>query len=100
MKNKTANQATLNRDQQSLPSHHSDGSELVPAEITSDLQSDEILVAGYTQDDEGIIDNYAVEPPMSTATYPTPKQQLRYVFLGAGAIVLVGITLWITFAIS
>jgi hypothetical protein len=56
--------------------------------------------SGYTKDDEGIINNYAVEPAMSAATYPTPKQQLRYLFLGAGAMVFVGIIFWITFAIS
>lgn len=100
MNNQTANQATLNRDQKSKTSHHSDGSELVPAEITSENQLNDKIVAGYTADDEGIINNYAVEPPMFAATYPNRKQQLRYVFLGAGAIVFLGMILLITFAIS
>jgi hypothetical protein len=80
--------------------HHSDGSELIPSEIKSDLQKNDDLIAGYTEDDEGIINNYALEPSMSAATYPTPKQQLRYVFLGAGAIVFIATLLLIAFAVS
>lgn len=100
MKKQNTNQATIKRGQKSQIPHYSDGSELIPSEIKSDLQSKDNLVAGYTKDDEGIINNYAVEPDMSTATYPTRKQQLRYVFLGAGAIAFVAILLLITVAVS
>jgi hypothetical protein len=102
MKKQTTNpnQATIDQDQKIQISHYSDGSELIPSEIKSDLQSSDNLVAGYTKDDEGIINNYALEPDISAATYPTPKQQLRYVFLGAGAILFVATLLLIAFAVS
>jgi hypothetical protein len=87
-------------DQKSQVSHHSDGSELIPSEVKSDLENNDHLVSGYTQDDEGIINNYAVEPAMSKATYPSSKQQLRYVYLGAGAIAFVIILLLISFGVS
>jgi hypothetical protein len=100
MKKQTTNQASIGRDQEIQISHYSDGSELIPSEIKSDVQSDENVVAGYTKDDEGIINNYALEPAMSAATYPTPKQQLRYVFLGIGGFVFVATLLLISFAVS
>ena len=100
MKKPTTNQATIDRDRKRQISDYSDGSELIPAEIKSDLQSSDNLVAGSTKDNEGIINNYALEPDMSAATYPTPKQQLRYVFLGGGAIVFVATLLLIAFAVS
>jgi hypothetical protein len=80
--------------------HNSDGSELIPSEVPVELPNQDNLVAGYTKDDEGIINNYAVEPAMTAATYPTSKQQLRYVFWGVGAIVFVSVILLIAFSIS
>jgi hypothetical protein len=80
--------------------HHSDGSELIPSEIPSDLHQNDRLVAGYTADDEGIINSYALEPAISTAEYPTPKQQMRYIILGIGAIVLIASILFIAFSVS
>jgi hypothetical protein len=100
MKKQNTNQATMERGQKSQIPHYSDGSELIPSEIKSDLQNNDDLVAGYTKDDEGIINNYALEPAMSATTYPTPKQQFRYVFLGAGAIVFVATLLLIAVAVS
>jgi hypothetical protein len=100
MKKQTTNQTTINQEQNRQISHYSDGRELIPSEIKSDLEKNDNLVDGYTKDDEGIINNYAIEPDMSAATYPTPKQQLRYVFLGVGAIVFVATFLFIAFAVS
>ncbi len=84
----------------------SDGSELVPAEVQANIRKEagsplhEPLGAGYTVDDEGIVNNYALEPEMSKAEYPSPKQQQRYIFLGAVAILFVTIVVWIAFAVS
>jgi hypothetical protein len=86
--------------------HISDGSELIPAEIQTNTSLDNTqlpntpLSKGYTIDDEGIINNYATEPDMSLADYPSPEQQKRYIFLGAGAILLVATSLLTAFAVS
>ena len=100
MKKQTVSTTTINPDKSAKFVHYSDGRELIPSEIKSELQTNDNFVAGYTRDDEGIINNYALEPAMSAATYPTPKQHLRYVFLGAGAIVFFAMLLLIAFAVS
>ena len=84
----------------------SDGTELIPAEVQANIRHDGNklldvpLAAGYTVDDEGINNNYAIEPDMSSAEYPSPKQQRRYIFLGAGAILFVGVIVLIAFVAS
>ncbi len=100
MKKQNANQATINQNENIKISHYSDGSELVPSEIISDIQSNKNLVIGYNQDDGGIISNHALEPAIFAATYPTSKQKFRYVFLGVGALVFIGILFVISFSIS
>ncbi|MBE9166670.1 ssl1498 family light-harvesting-like protein [Pleurocapsales cyanobacterium LEGE 06147] len=86
--------------------HISDGSELIPAEIQTNTSFDNSqlpntpLSRGYTVDDEGIINNYATEPDMSLADYPSPEQQKRYIFLGAGAMLFVATVLLTAFAVS
>jgi hypothetical protein len=100
MKKQTVTTTIITPDEKVESVHYSDGSELIPSEVKSKLQSKENLVAGYTKDDEGIINNYGLEPDMFAASYPTPKQQLRYVFLGVGALVLVSTLLLIGFAVS
>ncbi|SKB15469.1 conserved hypothetical protein [Planktothrix sp. PCC 11201] len=84
------------------PEHRSDGSELIPAEIaTNDPQSPDVVPGtGYTKDDEGLINNFAVEPDIYPSEYPSPGQQKRYIFLGAGAVLFVVILLMITFSVS
>lgn len=100
MKKQTTNNSIIDQDQKVQIPRYSDGSELIPSEIKSNSQSNNNLVTGYTKDDEGIINNYGVEPDMYPATEPTSKQQLRYVLLGGGAVVFVA-TLWlIAFAVS
>lgn len=86
--------------------HISDGSELIPAEIQANTSFENSqllntpLSKGYTVDDEGIINNYATEPDMSLADYPSPEQQKRYLSWGAGAMLLVTTTLLTAFAVS
>jgi hypothetical protein len=90
----------LDNDESEKVAHHSDGSELIPSEAPAELSSQDNLTAGYTKDDEGLINNYALEPAMTKAKYPTPKQQVRYLFWGLGAIVLIGVLFLIVFAVS
>jgi hypothetical protein len=84
------------------PEHRSDGSELTPAEIpANDPESADIDPAtGYTTDDEGLINNFAVEPDIYPSEYPSAPQQKQYIFLGAGAVLLIVILLVITFSVS
>ena len=96
---------TLKKDK--VVAHHiSDGSELIPAEIQANTREEikqcqnESLEGGYVIDDEGIINNYATEPDLYMANYPSPEQQKRYFFWGAGAILLVIITLVTAFAVN
>nr|WP_228045387.1 ssl1498 family light-harvesting-like protein [Tolypothrix sp. PCC 7601] len=58
------------------------------------------LATGYTVDDEGMLNNYTIQPAMSLAEYPSTKQQQRYIFQGAVAIVFVALTLLTAFAVS
>lgn len=84
----------------------SDGSELIPAEVQANTRKaaskspNAPLGAGYKVDDEGIVNNYAIEPDVSGAEYPSPKQQRRYIFLGAAAILFVALAIWIAFAVA
>lgn len=100
MKKQTTNQATIDQNQKIQISHYSDGSELIPSGIKSDFQTNDNLVAGYTIDDEGIINSVSLEPAMSKATYPTPNEQLRYISLGAVAVGFVVMLLLITVGVS
>ncbi|MBD2596447.1 ssl1498 family light-harvesting-like protein [Nostoc spongiaeforme FACHB-130] len=84
----------------------SDGSELIPAEVQARTHREGSqllnvpLATGYTVDDEGMIDNYAIQPAMSLAEYPSPEQQQRYIFQGALAIVFVALILLTALAVS
>lgn len=75
--------------------HHSDGSELVPAEVQANLRrddesSDDIpTTSGSTVDDEGRLNNFAVEPQVYQSEPPSPGQQRRYIYWGIAAAVLV-----------
>lgn len=86
--------------------HRSDGSELIPAEVQAHNRqeetplSDSPSTAGYTVDEEGLINNYGIEPDISTAEYPSVWQQRRYLIWGAGASVFIFIILGIAFAVS
>lgn len=97
---------TVTLENKVIAHHTSDGSELIPAEVQSGTREEinqrqkKSLKAGYTVDDEGIINSYAVEPDTSLANYPSPEQQKRYIFLGVGATLLVTILLAIAFTVS
>ena len=54
----------------------------------------------YTTDDRGILNNYAVEPPVYQAQYPTIDQQQRYLFQGAAAVLFVSLLVLTAFAVS
>lgn len=99
--------STITLKKNKVVAHHiSDGTELIPAEIQANTREEinqclnKSLESGYVIDDEGIINNYATEPDMSLANYPSPEQQKRYVFLGAGATLLITITLLTALTVS
>ncbi|MEM9137745.1 MAG: ssl1498 family light-harvesting-like protein [Cyanobacteria bacterium P01_F01_bin.42] len=46
----------------------------------------------YTEDDSGLLNNFAVEPQMYTAEPPSKKQKKTYMILGAvSGVLLVGL---------
>jgi hypothetical protein len=53
-----------------------------------------------TQLDNGILNNYAVEPEMYFATYPSAEQQGRYVKQAALASLLVASLLFVSLVVS
>ena len=53
-----------------------------------------------TQLDNGILNNYAVEPKMNYAEYPTVYEQKRYIKQAAIATLLVSATVLISFVVS
>lgn len=90
--------STTNRDNKPLAHPPSDGSELIPAEAHPSQKQP--LNPGSTITDDGLINNYAVEPEPYDSGYPSPEQQFRYVLWGAAALLLVGTVVYIAFAIS
>jgi hypothetical protein len=95
-----------NKKQQAVEHPPSDDGEQLPAEVEANTHEEtsqslnEPLGAGYTVNEEGILNNYAIEPKMSTAEYPSLKQQRRYILLGAAAILFIALAVWIAFAAS
>ena len=53
-----------------------------------------------TQLDNGTLNNYAVEPKMTYAEYPTVYEQKRYLQQAACALLLVTATIFISFVVS
>jgi hypothetical protein len=53
-----------------------------------------------TQDERGILNNYASEPRMYFAEYPSSAQQRQYMFQGALAIALVTTLFGIALTVS
>lgn len=101
--------------------HYSDGSELIPAEVAAHERREgsqlpnELLskiqeehrdadtpntIKGYTVDQEGLVNNYATPPATYEARYPTPRQQRRYLFWGAIALLFVSGLIGLSFVIS
>jgi hypothetical protein len=54
----------------------------------------------YTFNETGVTNNYAVEPEIYFAEYPSLEQQRRYMFQGAVAILLVSVTILTALAVS
>jgi hypothetical protein len=54
----------------------------------------------YTKDEMGVMNNYAVEPEMYFAVYPSVEQQRSYLFQGTVAVLLVATTLLTALAVS
>ncbi len=54
----------------------------------------------YTADETGVMNNYAVEPKMYFAVFPSPEQQRQYIVQGALAVLLVTATVLTAFAVS
>lgn len=54
----------------------------------------------YTTNEEGLLNNYATEPAMYYAEFPSIDQQRRYAFQGALAILFVVTTLLTALAVS
>jgi hypothetical protein len=54
----------------------------------------------YTTDDRGILNNYAAEPDVYFADYPSPEQQRKYFLQGAVALVFVSVMLLTALAVS
>ena len=78
--------------------HHSDGSELVPAEVQANEHRDNqnagdpvqsSAIPGSTINDEGLLNNFAVEPKIYPSEYPSRPQQRRYIYWGIAATLLV-----------
>lgn len=84
--------------------YHSDGSELIPAEVQAnrhqedESQADMPTVSGSTIDDKGRLNNFAVEPKIYPSEYPSRHQQRRYIYWGiAAALLVVSLVLISTF---
>ncbi|WP_143170960.1 photosystem II assembly protein Psb34 [[Phormidium ambiguum] IAM M-71] len=54
----------------------------------------------YTTDDRGVLNNYAVEPTVYCAEYPSQEQQKSYLFQGAVAVLFVSVLLLTAFGVS
>lgn len=97
---------TQGKDLNLTEKNRSDGSELIPAEVQVHIRHDDVRpidnasATGYTLDDEGLVNNYAIEPEISASDYPSQPQQRRYVWLGAGAALVVIALILISFAVS
>ena len=50
--------------------------------------------------DNGILNNYATEPEMTYAQYPSLYEQKRYLQQGAIALLLVAATVFVSFVVS
>jgi hypothetical protein len=97
---------TQGKDLNLSEKNRSDGSELIPAEVQVHIRHDDIQPiddassTGYTLDDEGLVNNYAIEPEISASAYPSQPQQRRYVLGAIGAALLVVALVLISFAVS
>lgn len=54
----------------------------------------------YTEEEGGLLNNFAVEPKMYKAEPPNKAQQRNYLVLGVLAALLVGGLLYVAFSVS
>jgi len=54
----------------------------------------------YINEEGGRLNNFAVEPKMYQAEPPTQTQQRNYLFLGIGALALVGGLVFVAYSVS
>lgn len=54
----------------------------------------------YTTNNEGLLNNYAVEPPVYYAEFPSEWQQRQYAFQGALATLFVTLTILTALSVS
>lgn len=54
----------------------------------------------YTVDETGVMNNYAVEPEIYFAEYPSEEKQRRYMLQAGLATLLVAATFFVAFAAS
>ena len=53
-----------------------------------------------TTDDQGLLNNYAAEPELYYAVFPSPEQQRRYALQGAIATLFVTALVLVSLAVS
>lgn len=54
----------------------------------------------YTTNEEGLVNNYAVEPPIYYAQYPSVEQQQRYSLQGAIALLFVSFLVLVSLGLN
>ncbi|MBD1851741.1 ssl1498 family light-harvesting-like protein [Leptolyngbya sp. GB1-A1] len=90
----------------SLKAGVSNGTELTPTEVRSRMRREgrnflrRPALNGATIDREGLANNYAVEPTLYYAHFPSPEQARQYALQGAIAVLVVTLTLLTAFAVS
>lgn len=101
-----AQQLVAGRGSRNVNAAFSDGSELIPAEALSRMQREgrSFLrrpgLNGATVDQEGLTNNYAVEPDMYYAAFPSPEQARQYALQGLAAATLIAGLIITSLAVS
>jgi hypothetical protein len=54
----------------------------------------------YTEEEGGLLNNFAVEPKVYSSEPPSKKQQIQYIVLGLSALGLVVGLFFVAFAVS
>lgn len=98
---------TIDRKELTVAEGCSDGSELASVEVPeliheNDPEQNIPLTSGYTVDDRGLLNNYAILPPMyiEEPNHPTVEEKLRSKSQMIFAILFVAIAVLIALVIS
>jgi hypothetical protein len=54
----------------------------------------------YTNEEGGLLNNFAKEPKVYQAEPPTNSQKRNYIFLGIAALLLIGGVIFVAFTVS